>query len=270
MIFTETILKHQEEFQKMVDAGALVVVNHSGGKDSQAMYQVIKSLVPADQIEVVHADLGEFVEWGGVQDHIRNNIDTELHIAKAIYKDGSKKELLDMIEKRQMFPSAAQRYCTSDLKRGPCEKVIRRLANERDTKLIISCMGFRAEESPARAKVDTWKLDPRNQTAGRTWVTFQPIHDLTTEEVFKIIENAGQKRHWAYDQGMKRLSCCFCVLAGEQDLKIAAKLNPTLLDKYLDLEKKIGHTFRHGKSLADIVGVQVKPVQQDLFQEATI
>ena len=115
-----------------------------------------------------------------------------------------------MIEKRQMFPSAAQRYCTSDLKRGPCEKVIRRLANERDTKLIISCMGFRAEESPARAKVDTWKLDPRNQTAGRTWVTFQPIHDLTTEEVFKIIEDVNYFIFifWNIDNLFCKRICC--------------------------------------------------------------
>ena len=39
----------------------------------------------------------------------------------------------------------------------------------------------------------------------------------------------------------------------------------SLLKKYLDLETKIGHTFKNGKSLAEIV--QAKPAQQELFKE---
>ena len=53
MLHTETTLAHYAQFTSRVHKGALVVVNHSGGKDSQAMYQVIKSMVPADQIVVV-------------------------------------------------------------------------------------------------------------------------------------------------------------------------------------------------------------------------
>jgi hypothetical protein len=52
---------------------------------------------------------------------------------------------------------------------------------------------------------------------------------------------------------MPRLSCCFCVLSGEKELRIAGRLNPELAQTYLDLEVKIGHTFRHNRSLADIL-----------------
>ena len=46
----------------LVKQGALFVLNHSGGKDSQAqMIEVLKH-VPARQILVVHATLGRF-EW---------------------------------------------------------------------------------------------------------------------------------------------------------------------------------------------------------------
>jgi len=30
---TQTILEHRVEFQRLVDEGALVVINHSGGKE---------------------------------------------------------------------------------------------------------------------------------------------------------------------------------------------------------------------------------------------
>ena len=35
---------------QLIKAGALFVVNHSGGKDSQAMLIKVRELVPADQI----------------------------------------------------------------------------------------------------------------------------------------------------------------------------------------------------------------------------
>ena len=65
-----------------INNGALVFVSHSGGKDSQAMYAHLRAIVPADQIIVVHANLGE-VEWTGVVDHIEANIDHDLNIVKA-------------------------------------------------------------------------------------------------------------------------------------------------------------------------------------------
>jgi len=254
-IWTKALIDNYDRFKEMVDAGALVFVNHSGGKDSMAMYEVIAPLVPEENLVVIHADLGDEVEWAGVKDHIRDNIDGRpLEIARAIYKDGTDKNLLDYVERRGMWPSSAARYCTSDLKRGPIEKVIRRIAKERGKTLIVDCIGYRSEESPARAKLSAWKHDEKNSKAGRTWIKFSPILDLTEADVWRIIDGAGKKRHWAYDKGMKRLSCVFCVLAGENDLRTAAKLAPPeLVKRYTNLEKKIGHTFKNGKSLAEII-----------------
>ena len=93
-------------FTEEVDAGALVFCNHSGGKDSQAMYLHLREVVPTDQLIIIHADLGELVEWGGVKDHIRANIDgRKLEIAHAYYRDGSNKDLLGYVRKRGMWPS---------------------------------------------------------------------------------------------------------------------------------------------------------------------
>lgn len=52
----------------LIQRGAIFVVNHSGGKDSQAMFHFIRRHVPDHQIRVVHAVLPE-VEWDGVQTH---------------------------------------------------------------------------------------------------------------------------------------------------------------------------------------------------------
>lgn len=235
----------------LIARGATFVVNHSGGKDSQAMYLMLQTFVPTTQMIIVHADLGA-VEWEGAVAHIKATSAGEpLHVCRAC------RTLLEMITERGMFPSPSQRQCTSDLKRGPIERTIRGLG----VKLIVNCMGMRAAESSGRAKLTAFKLNERNSKAGREWYDWLPIHHLTTEEVFGTIADAGQKPHWVYAAGMSRFSCCFCIMAKEADLTIAAHLNPTLYRTYVGLERTIGQVMmmpskKHGRrTLEQITGV---------------
>jgi hypothetical protein len=62
MIHTPT----PRNIKSLINRNALFVVNHSGGKDSQAMMARIVKFVPSSQILVVHAELPG-VEWGGVR-----------------------------------------------------------------------------------------------------------------------------------------------------------------------------------------------------------
>ena len=243
-------------FTEEVNAGALVFCNHSGGKDSQAMYLHLREVVPTDQLIIIHADLGDLVEWSGVKEHIRANIDgRKLEIAHAYYRDGSSKDLLGYVRKRGKWPSNSNRFCTSDLKRDPIGREIKRIMKERGATRAINCMGLRAEESPNRAKKLPWQLNERltvNKRVHRTVWDCNPILHMKEHEVYAAIAAAGQEVHWAYKAGMNRLSCSFCVLAGKNDLRTAAKLRPDLLQIYLDLEKEIGHTFQNKRSLAEI------------------
>lgn len=228
---------HQKAINHFVSTGALFVINHSAGKDSQAMTAYIRSIIPAAQIVVIHAHLPG-VEWEGVVDHIKYTIgDLEYIEVRA------GKTLLEMVERRGMWPSSSTRQCTSDLKRGPIEKAIRLLCKERGYSTVINCMGIRAEESPGRAKKAPFKMNRSQSIAGRHIYNWLPIHDWHINQVWETISAAGQKPHWAYGAGMSRLSCCFCILASKKDLQTAAQLNPVLYDKYVALEKKINHTI---------------------------
>lgn len=236
------------------DRGALFVISHSGGKDSQAMAAVVRELVPDAQILVVHAALGD-VEWEGVLEHIQATT-TALPLVLA----HAASTFWDMVDRRQMFPSPKNRQCTSDLKRGPIEREVRRYlaAHPEFAGLVVMCMGMRAQESTSRAKLETLKLSTSNSKAGREWYDWLPIHDLTERDVFAIIAQAGQEPHWAYAAGMTRLSCCFCIMASQGDLTTAAKLNPELYARYVAKERELGFTLSmSGKYLPEITGVEV-------------
>lgn len=240
--------------REMIEAGALVVCSHSGGKDSQAMLAYLRRTVPAEQLAIVHANLGH-VEWPGTVDHIRATAGEDFAIVEA------GRGLLDMVRRRHEtrpdvapWPSARYRQCTSDLKRGPIYKWIRHEMKRRGVTLAINAMGLRAEESSARAKRQPWKPNAELSKAGRTVYDWLPIHDWTEPQVFAYIADAGQTPHWAYKAGNRRLSCMFCIMGCDSDLKNAAQHAPELAREYIELERATGFTMFQGASLADRIG----------------
>ena len=100
------------ECRNMIRRGALMAINSSGGKDSQAMTILLARIVPRDQLLVVHAPLGE-VEWPGTIEHIEKTIPAAVPLIFARVASG--KSLLERVEERGRFPGAQQRWCTSDL-----------------------------------------------------------------------------------------------------------------------------------------------------------
>jgi len=243
--------------QQLIDRGAIFFINDSGGKDSQAMKIFLSKVVPHDQLVIIHADLPE-VDWEGCWEHVqKNSMGIEAHMVRA------GKTFFEMVEHRGMFPSPSYRQCTSDLKRQPIEKFIRNWCKERGKNLIVNCMGIRAEESSARAKQIPFRISERNSKAGREWYDWLPIFDWGVNEVWAEIASVGQKRHYAYDLGMSRLSCVFCIMSNKSDIKVAAKHNPQLYKRYVETEERLGFTLlMSGKEknwLKDIVenGVEV-------------
>lgn len=200
---------------------------------------VVMELVPASQIVFIHAHLGD-VEWPGVVEHINATIPLRLNIVRA------KLGLLEMVEKRGMWPSPKFRYCTSDAKRGPLSVFIRAEMKRRGATIAVDCIGLRAEESKNRAAKIPFGLKNFLTTKSRTVYEWLPVFDLTQDEVFATIKNAGQEPHWAYKAGSTRLSCMFCIMSSKADLRRGAEENPALLKRYMAIERKIQHTvFLH-------------------------
>ena len=236
----------------------VIVINTSAGKDSQAMTDVVVAeadwqRVPRERLAMFHADLGR-VEWQGTaelaQEHAQHY---GLRFVKIARPQG---DLLDQIEQRGMFPDAARRYCTSDHKRGQGRKAVTMLVGElrldRPAR-VLNCMGFRREESPARAKKAAFRRDESASNGRRHVDEWLPILEWTAEQVWARIRQAGTRYHWAYDAGMPRLSCSFCVLASKSALVRAAQLRPELAAEYAALEERIGHRFRNDLTMAQVI-----------------
>lgn len=256
----------------------VILVNTSGGKDSQAMldlvYELAVSAGVVDRLVAVHADLGRTprgldVEWPGTAELAEEQ--AEHYGVRFIKVDRPQGGLLQHILERGMWPSSAARYCTSDHKRGQVRRVMTQLAREvrapgqrahgRRAR-ILNCMGLRREESPARRKKQAFVVDelgPDGRYRGASNKTVRqvdewlPIVEWTEAEVWERIRAAGTRHHPAYDLGMPRLSCSLCVLASRPALVRTAQLRPDLADEYLAAENTMGHRFTDAFSIADII-----------------
>jgi len=235
-----------DQIDSLIAAGALFVANHSGGKDSQAQLIRLLERVPAAQLLVVHASLGA-MEWPGAMELAR---DQAAAAGLPFVVAQASKTMLQMVEHRfesrpevPSWPSASTRQCTSDLKRDPIVREVRGYAKANGYKLIVNCLGLRAQESPGRAKRVPLRTNQRETNSVATWYEWLPVHDLSTTEIFGIIEQAGQKPHYAYALGNDRLSCVFCIMASKKDLVTGHANNPGLLEQYDALEKRTGYTM---------------------------
>ena len=242
------------ECRQMIRAGALVAVSHSGGKDSQIMTILLSRIVPRARLVAVHAPLGE-VEWEGIVPHVEATLSAGVPLIMAPVSSG--KSLLDHVEERGKFPGIRQRWCTATHKRGPIERELRRFLklNPRFDGRLVNCLGIRRDESAARAKRVPWRRNERLSVAGREVFDWLPIFDLSTEEVFRVIRDAGQSPHWIY-RHLSRCSCSFCIFSSPKDLRRAAELRPELYRRYAEIERRIGHTLSpSGIPLPELTGV---------------
>ena len=250
----------------------IIIINSSGGKDSLCALDEVMELAkeqeyPSSNISVSHQDLGD-MEWKGTKDLVIKQAllyGLQAIVSKRRDKNNYEEDLLEYVERRGMWPSNKQRFCTSDFKRDPGARVVTRLTKSYGKCNVLYVFGFRADESPSRRKKEVLCINKRLTTKTRTVHDFLPIHNWSLEQVWARIKSKQLPYHPAYDLGMPRLSCCFCIFSPFDALVVAGKANPELLDRYVEVEKRIGHTFKNNSSIAS-----VKEAIEDGYEPKTI
>lgn len=249
----------------------IILINTSAGKDSQtAMRAVYRAAIAAGigtrGLVAVHADLGR-AEWKGTRELAERQAGTygmELIVCRR-----GNDLLLQMEYERKKWPDKQNRWCTSDQKTAQVAKVMTRLvrrhreivqagreglsARQMRPVRILNCLGIRAEESNERAKEVPFRHDERASNGRRHVDRWYPIFRWTAEEVWADIRASGVPYHPAYDLGMPRLSCVFCVFASRSALTLAAQHNPALAEEYVRVELVTGHRFKRDLSMAEVV-----------------
>ena len=255
--------------EDLIRAGAWVVFSVSGGKDSSAAIAATLPLLdsighPPERRFMIHSDLGRS-EWKSTMPHVERlaaHFGLPLRTVRHKTQDmvarwerrgelgiqrWSRGETVNLVGP---WSSASLKFCTAE------QKIHVMSAHKKDLEgPVVSVMGIRRDESHGRSKAPFESLDTGMKRHKRSdCMTWNPIVDWTTQDVFDIHEEQGIPLHEAYHLGSTRLSCNFCVLASINDLDVSSGQDQNR-DTYLtlvEMEIRYASSFQPARWLGDV------------------
>jgi 3'-phosphoadenosine 5'-phosphosulfate sulfotransferase (PAPS reductase)/FAD synthetase len=276
-----------DDVLKLLGAGAPVAIGVSGGKDSSAVairtVEYLGAVGHRGPRILIHSDLGR-IEWRHslpVCERLAKYLGLELVVVrrqKGDFLDRCWQRWRDNVRRYAAlscvrlilpWPTAAMRFCTSELKTAViCRGLERRFPHNN----IISVSGIRREESSSRAKAAIAEAQPklcsmRAKTAGIDW---RPILNWTRSEVVHFLSVKNFALHEAYTvYGSSRVSCAFCVLAAQGDLKAAAscEANAEVYRELVRLESESTFAFQRTRWLSDVASQLLSPEHREAGPE---
>ena len=251
-------------------ADCAAALSVSGGKDSQALaYRVFEHL---DQIGfagprvLVHSDLGR-VEWRDsmpVCERVALRLGAELIVVRRQAGDMMDRWLsrwqgnvhryraLSCVKLILPWSTAQSRFCTSELKAAPIASALRKRF---PTGTLVTAIGLRRDESRARALAPIWRPDNRTTRVRGAGLAWHPLSAWSRQEVIDYIRLRGDVLHEAYRiYGSTRVSCSFCILASEHDLRAATRCeaNAAIYREMVELEISSTFAFQANRWLGDM------------------
>lgn len=269
-----------------LEGHAPVYVGVSGGKDSQALaYRVQAHLDAIGHTGVralIHADLGR-IEWrdsAPVCERLAERLGWELVTVRRPAGDMLDRWLgrwaanveryrtLSCVKLIMPWSSAAQRFCTSELK---TQVIARAIRARHPSGPVVSAVGLRWQESAARARQPVGKLDAGLTRARGIGLTWHAILHWQRQDVLDYVGQRGGVLHEAYRiYGSSRVSCAFCVLASRGDLQAAARCadNAAIYRELVRLEARSTFSFQAGYWLGDVAPALLDPGLRAQLTEA--
>jgi len=221
--FIENINKKYKEFP--------FSVSFSGGKDSQAVLDLVTRVIHSKNIEIIFSDTT--LEHDYTYKTVQKTVDSykkkffDLKFNKA-YPTKSANLLFDDLG----LPSRFHRWCTPILKTAPYNKLINQKIGK-NSKIIVF-EGVRAEESPQRSKYKQIADGVKNLSI----INARPILYWNYSEVILYNMYRNLPINPLYRYGLTRVGCELCPFSSEWSECITSHISTNFKEKYIPLIKK--------------------------------
>ena len=256
-----------------------ILVQFSGGKDSQACLIKAVNDYGKDKVNAVFCDTG----WEHTYTYVHiESVCLQLGVELITLKSQKYTDFVDMAIKKTRFPSSQRRFCTSELKVIP---MIDYILSQDDSFIIIQ--GIRAKESKARAGYDVecsyFKEYFNDEVKGLyhkkavlEWCkthdasVLRPIFHWSAQRVIDYILTNGQRPNPLYERGFARVGCFPCVMCRKREIQLISK-DMWAAQRLVDAENKMkectekGSTFFPPKYIPKRFCEKAYPTIQEVF-----
>lgn len=235
-----------------------VIVQFSGGKDSQACLIWAVNKYGKDKVEAVFCDTG----WEHPETYRHITEVCELMGVIPIILKG-RFDFVGLAKHKGRFPSTKARFCTEELKVKP---MIDWVLSQNDNLLILQ--GIRSKESAGRAAMEAEcmyfkgyfealsngkKYSYRGKEV-REWCKkydasiLRPIKEWSAQEVIDYILKHNQRPNPLYSQGFSRVGCFPCIMCRKSEIKLIAENHPDMIKRLQDAEQELGGNALRGST----------------------
>lgn len=149
---------------------------------------------------------------------------------------------LDLCIWKGRFPSSRARFCTTELKVFPIQRLLEPILSDPGTGEVYSWQGIRADESIARSSL------PELDEVGDGLWNYRPILKWTAEDVFAFHRKHGVKWNPLYEQGMGRVGCMPCINVRKNELQQIAARFPDQIERIAKWERLVSLASKRGCS----------------------
>jgi 3'-phosphoadenosine 5'-phosphosulfate sulfotransferase (PAPS reductase)/FAD synthetase len=254
----------------LLATNCVVAIGVSGGKDSDAcalaVNRYLNGIGHTGPRVLLHADLGR-VEWMASLascERLAAHLGWELIVVQRKAGDllarwqsrwsANVERYRSLACVRLILPwsTSALRFCTSESKTAPIVSALRKRFPGAN---ILNITGIRRQESSNRSRMPVAAVLPnlqRNTAAGVAW---NPIIEWSLRDVLTEVKESGLQLHEAYTRyGASRVSCAYCILSTEADLRAAATCegNHQVYREMVELEALSTFAFQGKRWLADV------------------
>lgn len=230
-----------------------ILVQFSGGKDSQACLISAVREFGKDQVTAVFCDTGWEHEL--TYKHI-NDVVADLGVELLTLRNASVDGMAGLCRRMKWFPDTQHRMCTVQLKIYPTIDYVLSLDDD-----VMIIQGIRAAESASRSMLacsDDYFKEYNNPTPPegkkpkelyqkrkvREWckhhraIVERPFFGASGQEIIDYILEAGQQPNPLYRRGCSRVGCFPCIYAKLAELRVMAKDKP-YVERLVRLEHEV-------------------------------
>lgn len=229
-----------------------VIVQFSGGKDSQACLIYACEKFGKDNIEAVFCDTGW--EHYLTYEHVRN-VTKQMGVKLVVLKNTKVDGMIGLCKRARYFPDTQSRMCTVQLKIQPNIDYV--LQHDDDVMLI---QGIRAAESESRSKMacsgDYFaeyktipqpgekrkklyrKKDVLKWCENHKCIVDRPMFGASAQDIIDYILEHGQQPNPLYRRGSARVGCYPCIYSKLSEIK-AMSHDEKYVERLVNLENEV-------------------------------
>ena len=219
--------------------GYLFSVAFSGGKDSQAVLDLVTRALPLEDIVVAFSDTT--MELSYTYDSMERTKEeySKKYPNLRFCLSKPHKSALDLW-KEFGPPSRFHRWCCTAIKNAPFARTLREITVANNKNKIVVFDGVRAEESTRRSTYERINEGKKHISQ----INAEVIRDWNVSEVFLYSYYRNLGMNAGYRHGLSRIGCVVCPCASNWSEFILYQLEKSLMDAHLgilrDYTKELG------------------------------